>query len=615
MMLRPARGQIRPTAQTSQDRPPPQRHKTFPAPINGWNASENVAMASPLTAVVMDNWFPELTGVRFMGGSVRHASVGDEVVTSLTGTVDIDGTTDVVGTSTLFESELSPGDKIRIDGQDYIVDEITSDTALTVTTATHDTLTGEGLDLITYDLKPVETLFSYHSGGVSMFFAADETAVYDITTPADPDTPPTPAISGQTSGYYSAIPFTTSGGQFLYILNGTDEAQLFNGASWTAINGSSVPAITGVNTEDLSQGWVYRNRLFFVEKETMNVWFPNVSSLGGALQSITMHGIFRRGGSVQFGATWSLDAGDGLDDKCVIVSTEGEVAVFEGSNPAGVQETDWRMVGVYDCPRPMGKNGWLRVGGDLLILTEEGAIPVSAIMQKDPAALTISAVSRPIEPEWIAQAVRRRSLPWEMVKWPERNMGIVNVPATSEADPVYCYLVNLKSGAWARRTGWDARCLHVFNGQAYFGTNDGRVMLADVGGLDDGQPYEAFLANHFDHLDAPGLQKAVGLARATFIAEREFAPVIGASTDYVVTRSTFPGSVDDFTSDVWDGGLWDEAVWDAEGAQVPVIRWNVVGRTGFAVAWQIGVTSATQLALKAELKSVDITYQLGDLVA
>src|SRR5690606_39954706 len=66
---------------------------------------------------------------------------------------------------------------------------------------------------------------------------------------------------------------------------------------------------------------------------------------------------------------------------------------------------------------------------------------------------------------------------------------------------VYCYLVNLKSGAWARRTGWDTRCLHVFNGLAYFGTNDGRIMLADTGGLDDGEPYEAFLANHFDHLD------------------------------------------------------------------------------------------------------------------
>src|SRR5690606_38243132 len=132
-MLRAGRGQIRPTAEYGRERPPPQRHKTFPAPIKGWVANENVAMPSPLTAVRMDNWFPELHGVRLMGGSVRHATIGHEEVTALTGTVAIDETTTVTGTSTLFEDELAPGDRIRIDGEDYIVDEIASDTSLTVT--------------------------------------------------------------------------------------------------------------------------------------------------------------------------------------------------------------------------------------------------------------------------------------------------------------------------------------------------------------------------------------------------------------------------------------------------------------------------------------------------
>src|SRR5690606_24945960 len=180
-MLRAGRTKVRPTAEYGKDRPPPQRHKTFPAPIKGWVANENVAMSSPLTAAVMDNWFPEMHGVRLMGGSIRHATIGHEVVTALTGTVDIDETVNIVGTSTLFEDELSPGDKIRIDGEDYIVDEIASDTSLTVTEATHDTLSGESVSLITYDRKPVETIFSYRSGTTGFMFAADEEAVFDIT--------------------------------------------------------------------------------------------------------------------------------------------------------------------------------------------------------------------------------------------------------------------------------------------------------------------------------------------------------------------------------------------------------------------------------------------------
>jgi hypothetical protein len=612
-VIRAGRVDIRETAKVSRDRPPPQRSKTFPAPIKGWVANENMAMASPLTAVRMDNWFPEMTGVRIMGGSLRHATIGEEVVTPLTGTVAIDETVNVTGSGTAFESELEPGDTIRIDGQDYIVDEIASDTALTVTEATHDTLSGEGADLITMDYKPVESMFSYQSGGQNTFFASDETAVYDITTPVSATEPPAPAISGQTSGYYSACPFSTSGGQFLYILNGTDEIQLYNGSSWQAINGSSTPAITGVSTEDLIQASVYRNRLFFVEKQSMNIWYPAVGALGGALSNITMSGIYRRGGAVLFVATWSLDAGDGIDDKFVVVSTEGEVAVFEGSNPSGTTDAEWNIVGVYDCARPMGKNGFMRVGGDLLILTEEGAVPLTAIMRKDPAALALNAVSRPIEPEWRREAIRRRSLPWEMVKWSERNMGLVNVPATSDVDGRYCYVVNLESGAWARRIGWDARCLHVFTGIAYFGTNDGRIMAAEVGGLDDGDPYECVLVNAFDHFDNPGRHKTATSARMTFTADRDFLPLISASSDYSIDLPPPPDSIPPFGQDVWDVALWDEATWDASGVEIPIIRWATLGRGGFAIAWQIQVTSGTSIGLSAELKSVDVVYQLGDV--
>lgn len=513
------------------------RSKRFPAPTKGWVPNQNPAMGAPLTAALMDNWFPEMTGCRVRAGSTLHATIGDSV----------------------------------------------------------------------------ETLFSYRAG-LQVFFAADEENIYDITTPADPEVPPVPDVSGQTSGYYSAVPFTTAGGSFLYALNGTDDPQLFDGSTWIPINGVSVPPITGVTSSDLSQGWVYRNRLFFVEAGTMNVWYPAVGALGGALDNITMQGIYRRGGAVLFGATWSLDSGDGIDDKAVIVSTEGEVAVFEGSNPSGTTAAEWNLVGVYDCAKPLGKNAWQRVGGDLLILTEEGVVPLTAIIQKDPAALALSAVSRPIEPEWRREALNRRALPWEMVKWTERNMGVVNVPAVSATDDPYCYVVNLESGAWARYTGWDTRCIHVFNENGYFGTNDGQIYLMESGGKDGDDPYECVLINHFDALGADGAYKSVQQIRASFIADRAFNPFLSASTDYEQQVTTSPSSIEEFTADVWDVGLWDVMLWDASGAQIPISKWDSVGRSGFSIAWQVQVTSATTLALMAELISVDLTYEVGDLV-
>ncbi|MFK5282932.1 hypothetical protein ACI3PL_25530, partial [Lacticaseibacillus paracasei] len=60
----------------------------------------------------------------------------------------------------------------------------------------------------------------------------------------------------------------------------------------------------------------------------------------------------------------SMDAGDGLDDKCVFVSSEGEVAVYEGTNPGSA--ADWRKAGVYQITRPLGQNAKVSAGGDLL---------------------------------------------------------------------------------------------------------------------------------------------------------------------------------------------------------------------------------------------------------
>lgn len=458
---------------------------------------------------------------------------------------------------------------------------------------------------------PVECLFTYVSGGTQTFFAADVAGVFDISAPADAGTPPSASISGQTSGYYSVVPFTTAGGDFLYILNGTDDPQLYDSSSWTAINAGSTPSISNVTSADLIQGCVYRNRLFFVEKNTMNIWYPSVATLGGALSSLTLNGVFKRGGSVQFCATWSLDAGDGVDDKFVVVSTEGEVAVYEGANPSDAD--DWRLVGVYNISRPLGKNGWLQIGGDLLILTEEGIVPVSEAVKKDPAALSLSAVSRAIEPAWKKAVQRRKFRPWEFLKWSEQNKGIVNVPRLSDADEMVTFVVNVETGAWCRYTGWDTRCLGMFNQWAYFGTNDGTVMQCEIGGNDDGQPYEFTCISGWDHFGTPGATKTVHQGRASFTASSPFLPRLSVSTNYVEAPASTPNSPANYPRDLWDVGLWDVAIWDGTVAPQVSTQWTTIGRTGFVFAWQVQMSFGVDPTPDVALNSVDLVFDVTEV--
>lgn len=460
---------------------------------------------------------------------------------------------------------------------------------------------------------PVVSMWPYVSGGTEKLFAATGTSIFDVSSILDADTIPTADVTGQTSGYYSTAPFTTAGGQFLYAVNGADDAQLYDGSSWQAVNGASSPAITGVTTSSLSNVWAFASRLFFVEKDTLSAWYLPVDSVGGAASEFSLAGIFQKGGSLLFGATWSLDSGDGLDDKCVFVSTLGEIAVYEGTNPGSA--ADWRKVGVYSITEPLGMSATMQAGGDLMIGTEDGIVPLSEAIRKDVAALSLAAVTRAIEPAWKTEVVARRLAPWEILKWSSNNMMIVSQPITAPGQDAQCLVANLETGAWCRFTGWDTNCMALYNNFGYFGTSTGEIYQMEVGGSDGGSIYTCSYVGGFDHLDSPAQYKTIMQARVSFRAQTPIDPQVSVSTNYAIMLPGAPSSVAEFAVSEWDSGNWDEAIWDAARAAFEVSsRWRSIGRGGFVVAPQVQATFGVTPKPSAELITVDMTYEPGEVV-
>lgn len=456
----------------------------------------------------------------------------------------------------------------------------------------------------------VTSLFAYNST-TDAFFAATANAIYTITAPASPTTVQTATISGLTSGDFSTAQIGTAGGNYLYAVNGTDSARLFDGTTWTTITGVSSPAITGVTTSTLSQVWVFANRLFFVQSGTLNAWYLPVDSIGGAASSFSLAGVFRQGGSLLFGAAWSLDSGAGLDDKCVFVSTEGEVAVYAGTNPGSA--ADWALEGVYRMPRPLGKNGYTQAGGDLLIATEVGLIPISAAIQNDLAAIESKAVSAPIAPYWQQQA-RTLGGSWQIVKDLRRGIMYVSQPDTSGANQT-ALAANLLTGAWSRCTGWDTRCLAVFGNNAYFGAGDNCVYLMDATGSDDGTPYTAVFLGQSEGMGAYGLQKTVRQMRATFQSGSPIRPQLTALANFREDVSSPPSSPANYTTDSWDSGLWDTATWDADAAIVNEANWTATGITGATIAPELQLTFGVTPTPQVELVAIDAEFHTGAMVA
>lgn len=591
------------------------RKKIFPSPSRGWVLNENLAMTQPASARVMDNWFPLPDGARTRNGREKYQKISTTSVLSLM-SYNSGGSefffaadeTDVFDITTVSAVETIPSALIQDQTSgEYSTQQFGTSGGdfLVMVNGTDIMWQFDGSAVYPVNGAAVNTL-DYDGGTVA--FARGETV-----TGAGGANATILAVNGDaTSGTLYIGPVTS--GPFV-----DDEVLTGSVAGAAVANGinsalSSV-TITGVNTDDLSFVWTFAERLFFVEKNTMSAWYLPVNAIGGAASELSLSSVFNNGGSLLFGGTWSLDSGSGLDDKCLFISTEGEIAVYEGTDPSS--STTWSKVGVYQIGRPLGFNATMKAGGDLLIATDVGLVPLSEAIKKDIGALSLASVSRPIEPAWKAGVANRGSLNWDVAKWTEKSMMLVTQPRNTATSgfPAECFVANLDTGAWARYTGWDARCFGIYGDQAYFGANDGYVWKMESTGADDGGAYTCVIVGQFDHMDMPEQTKTALQGRAHFISDSTFNHKISASIDYNVTLPTAPSAAAIPVVGGWGTGLWGSTfIWGASITRAVNSKWASIGKTGFVHAPQVQITLGDTQESDIKLISMDFTHIDGETV-
>jgi hypothetical protein len=551
----------RPAAPT---KPRVARDKSFPSLVRGWIANEALSDPKPGGAAMLENWFPTATGLQMRGGSQTYATLS-----------------------------VSP--------------------------------------------QPVRSIFTYLSGIVRQLFAATDDAIFDLTTVLISDNVELvddndanyavdddlilgftgvdhqQVVSGQTGGSWVSIQFVTAGGIYLRLVNGQDTPLVYDGTSF-----STSPDITGAGLDpaDLIFVWEYKRRLFFIEKGTMNAWYLPVESIGGAATKLPLGANFPRGGTLMFGASWSLDSGNGLSEQCAFMSTEGEVVVFRGDNPGDT--ASWDKVGSYRIGRPLGPRAVVRGGGDLIISSDIGLIPLSQAVAREFAALSPAAVSYPIETEWNERVKTRSAAPWHAEIWPTKQMVLIALPSINGTSPEML-IANARTGAWGLYSGWDGSCLGLYQERLFFGTPDGRVVEAEIGGYDAGpasqprQPYTAIAVPQFDGLRNPSALKEAGMARAVIRAPSDVIVQISAHADYMIDFPVAPSSAPEAVRSIWGVGVWGQSTWGAKEVKLTTQEWQSVSALGYALTAGVQITSGSVAPPDVELVRIDMTYQVGDL--
>lgn len=467
--------------------------------------------------------------------------------------------------------------------------------------------------------KAVHSLITYESGTTKKLFAGSNGKIFDVTSPASPTVAPTPSVTGLANNAIQHTNFANASGSYVVAVNGSDLHYIYNGTAWV----QNSPAITGVSSALFSNVAVYGSRLWFVQKDSLSAWFLPVDSIGGAAIELPLRNHFDRGGSLLYIATWSLSGGAGLSQAIVFVTTNGQVAAFQGYDPTNASA--WVKIGVYDIGAALGANGHVNVGGELELMTTSGIVPITQAINKDPATLSLAAITREINPEWKSYVALYRNKPWYMVKWPEKNLLYVaassDYTTSAGVDTVYgiprLYVANMETGAWTNYTGWDFQSVCYFNGKVYFGSSNGNVYEAENSGSDDGSYYVFRYMEWPSDFGAPSSTKTFSMIRTTYNYSVPFNAVATILTNFNTSWPSIPNVAANASgSGSWDtGSTWDTGgTWDQISLPKTDVRWHSIGATGYKGSIVIQMTFSNTLAPDVEIAQNEVTFFKGSII-
>jgi len=432
---------------------------------------------------------------------------------------------------------------------------------------------------------PVQSLEVYAGGAGDRMLAWAGGRVYDVSTPI-----PQQLTSGLLSNLVVTTMFSNAAdnAQHLIIVSGFDQPRRYDGTALSTLN---LTGMTG-SQNTLNTVFAFKSRLYFGQRDRLGFYYLPVGAIQGALSYFDLGQVARRGGYLVAIASFS-ESGNGStpNDYIVFITNKGEMIVYAGNDPSSV--AGWALVGRYYAAAPIGPKCTLNYGTELILLTEEGALPFSEIRRAGDAQAAgvagagYSAITSKLG-NYLSAFNANAGVPgWQGVQYSGGGGWLLlNVPATSSISGQYHhYVMNTTTNAWCRFTGWNGLTFTVFNKRLYFGRFDGFVMLADEGRFDDGVPVRCDIKQAYNYFDDGSgmafLQKHFQWAALLVSCDGE-PPLSGKfNVDYSEDTPGYVNQLAPSAGAEWDLAAWDAGTWGDDGrTQRFIVTLNKGGVTG-----------------------------------
>lgn len=448
----------------------------------------------------------------------------------------------------------------------------------------------------------VESLMSYSYGATDKLWSIVDGDIIEVTASGAVGAA---AITGLGNSRFEHILMGTSGGNFLMAVNGQDKLHLYNGTTWTPIDGASTPAITGVTTSTISNINSFKNRVFLIQKNTLKAWYLPVSSIAGAASALDFSDIFSLGGYLVTMTNWTLDSSVGIDDYAVFISSEGEVAIYQGTDPSS--STTWALKGTFRIGRPIGKRCVVKAGADVLILTTDGAFPLSKSLLTDRSQSQVAVTDKITKLITQDIASYGTNFGWQPIIFPTGNKLIINVPS-SEGLTSHQYVMNTITGAWCKFTGLNAFCFETLGDKLYFGGVNG-VFQAETDTNDNGSDITGEVQQSFSYFGDNTSQKHFKMVRPIFISETYINPLVTVNVDFGLKSPQGIPSYSPTNAALWDVALWDVSYWVQD--DILIKDWRSVNGIGYCAGIRIKSSSA---GYRMSWQSTDFVYERGGVI-
>jgi hypothetical protein len=443
----------------------------------------------------------------------------------------------------------------------------------------------------------VESLMEFNNGATSKLLVAGNSSIFDGTIEGT-------ASSALTYASATAANFYTSDKWqhvmfkgHLFACNGEDKSIDFDG---TSIQDT---AWTGVDTKELKQVAVFKNRLYFVQKDTASFWYAPADSLFGALTEFDLSTVAPNGGKLVSVASFTRDGGDGSDDLFVAIFETGDVILYQGDDPSDAD--NWSLVGRYVIAAPIGDRCVIQVGGDLTVITEDGYISLGTVIgyARSRSDMTLSAnISNYIRD---LAGRTRDNFGWQPVLYYRGGYLVFNAPTSKTQNKFEQHCVNMVNGSWCRLTGLNGLCWTTFQNDLYFGDEDGNVVKADVGDNDRGSNIQGHIETSFNYFESRGVLKQFSQMRPLFRVKGVVPVQIGMNTDFRETGVPYITPSVASIGTPW-GSPWGSP-WSA--VTTNVLEWRSVSApAGYCASFILKTECQAEFV---ELNSIDVLFEQG----